>query len=70
MTGLQLRDVSIGVDDRMLFDHFDLTVMPGEMTTIMGPSGCGKSSLLSYICGTLTPTFQTSGTINLNGQRH
>lgn len=68
MTGLQLHDVSIGIDDRILFDHFDLTVVPGEMTTIMGPSGCGKSSLLSHICGTLTPTFETSGTVRLNGR--
>ncbi len=67
MTGLKLSNISIEVEDRCLFDRFDLTVLPGEMTTIMGPSGCGKSSLLSYICGTLAPTFEASGSIMLNG---
>ncbi len=67
MTSLKLLNISIKVDGRHLFDQFDLTVQAGEMTTIMGPSGCGKSSLLSYICGTLAPTFDASGHIMLNG---
>lgn len=67
MTGLHLSNISIEVDGKRLFDHFDLTVQPGAITTIMGPSGCGKSSLLSYICGTLEPTFDASGEIRLNG---
>ncbi|MGH1479679.1 MAG: ATP-binding cassette domain-containing protein [Geminicoccales bacterium] len=67
MTGLHLSKVSIEVDGRRLFDQFDLTVLPGEITTIMGPSGCGKSSLLSYVCGTLAPNFKVSGAFFLNG---
>lgn len=68
MIGLQLKNISITVGERRLFHDFDLTVLPGEMTTIMGPSGCGKSSLLSFICGTLSPSFQATGGILLNGQ--
>ncbi|MGI9490922.1 MAG: ATP-binding cassette domain-containing protein [Geminicoccaceae bacterium] len=67
MTGLRLSGIAIEVDGKHLFDGFDLTVQPGEITTIMGPSGCGKSSLLSYICGTLAPMLAASGTVSLNG---
>lgn len=68
MSGLELDGVSIRVGGKVLFDRFDLTVEPGEVTTLMGPSGSGKSSLLSLICGTLEPTFESAGTIRLNGQ--
>ncbi len=68
MNGLVLEQVSIAVGGHLLFENFDLSVAPGNITTIMGPSGCGKSSLLSKICGTLEPIFETSGTIHLDGQ--
>ncbi len=68
MTGLVLKQISIAIDDKTLFDRFDLTVAPGGITTIMGPSGCGKSSLLSLICGTLEPMFETSGVMRLDGR--
>lgn len=68
MNGLTLEQVSIAVGSHRLFEKFDLTVAPGGITTIMGPSGCGKSSLLSQICGTLEPIFETSGVIRLDGQ--
>lgn len=67
MSGLTLQEVSIRIGGKILFDHFDVTVRPGEITTIMGPSGCGKSSLLSLICGTLEPAFEAFGKIRLNG---
>ena len=66
MSGLDLQGVSISVDGKALFEGFDLTVNPGEVVTIMGPSGCGKSSLLSMICGTLEPLFETAGRLLLD----
>ncbi|MGI9504387.1 MAG: ATP-binding cassette domain-containing protein, partial [Geminicoccaceae bacterium] len=68
MTGLMLQQIAIEVGGKTLFEHFDLQVKPGEVTTIMGPSGCGKSSLLSMICGTLEPIFEATGRIRLNGR--
>ncbi len=67
MSGLKLQEISIRIEGKALFEHFDVSVEPGEITTIMGPSGCGKSSLLSLICGTLEPAFDVSGSIGLNG---
>ncbi len=68
MNGLAMEQVSIRIDGKVLFENFDLTVAPGGITTIMGPSGCGKSSLLSHICGTLEPMFETAGVLRLDGQ--
>lgn len=68
MNDLILERISMRIGDKTLFDRFDLTVRPGDVITFMGPSGCGKSSLLSMICGTLEPMFETEGTIRLAGQ--
>ena len=67
MNGLVLEQMSIAVGGHRLFEKFDLSVAPGDITTIMGPSGCGKSSLLSEICGTLEPMFETEGRVRLDG---
>ena len=68
MNGLVLEQISIEVGGHVLFENFDLSVAPGDITTIMGPSGCGKSSLLSQICGTLEPVFETKGALRLDGK--
>jgi putative ABC transport system ATP-binding protein len=41
-----------------------LSLMPGELTTLMGPSGSGKTTLLSILGCIMTPT---SGTIRVAG---
>jgi len=66
MNGLVLKQVSIAIEGKTLLNALDLTVKPGEITTVMGPSGSGKSSLLSLICGTLEPVFTAVGSIRLN----
>ncbi len=65
---LALRGVSLEIAGRALIAPLDLDVAGGEIVTLMGPSGSGKSSILAYICGTLEPTFNTSGKIYINGQ--
>ena len=67
-TALVLAGVSIQLYDRPLFASLEITVHPGEVVTVMGPSGCGKSTLLNYICGTLAPAFQASGSVRLSGR--
>lgn len=62
---LLLRDVRITLHDHDLIPLLNLTVAPGECTTVMGPSGCGKSTLLAFIAGTLDPVFRAFGRVVL-----
>jgi ABC-type branched-subunit amino acid transport system ATPase component len=43
----------------------DLTVMPGEIVTIVGPNGAGKSTLIRALIGLLRPR---EGTVLLRGE--
>ena len=65
---LKLENISLKIDGKTLFGALNLEVNAGQVITVMGPSGCGKSSLLAFLCGTLSPIFQTSGKIWLNGK--
>lgn len=67
MSGLALRDVTLGVAGKRLLGQLSLDVAPGAIATIMGPSGSGKSSLLAYLCGTLDPVFAATGQAMLDG---
>lgn len=44
----------------------DLSIMPGEMVSIIGPSGSGKSTLLNVLAGL---EHVTSGEIVIAGKR-
>jgi len=65
--GLRIEGLDLAVGERVLFAGFALAIGPGEVTTVMGPSGCGKSSLLSWLCGTLDPSFRAAGHVRLDG---
>ena len=62
---LKLENVSLRIEDKVLFTSLCFEVNAGQIMTVMGPSGCGKSSLLAYLCGTLPAVFKTSGKIIL-----
>lgn len=52
-------------DWRMLFEHLELRVCPGDMLQISGPNGSGKTSLLRLLAGLMQPT---DGEILLDGK--
>lgn len=65
--GLFLDDLSIAINGRTLV-RLSLSIGAGEVVTIMGPSGAGKSTALAAITGTLSPAFDRTGRIILNGK--
>ncbi|PYK12115.1 MAG: ABC transporter, partial [Verrucomicrobia bacterium] len=46
---IELRDVSVELGDRTLFQHVNLNLVAGERLGIVGRNGLGKSSLLKLI---------------------
>ncbi|MGK2320210.1 ABC-F family ATP-binding cassette domain-containing protein [Gordonia rhizosphera] len=52
---LVAKDVAGGYADRVLFDHLDLTVAPGDVVGVVGANGAGKSTLLRILAGELSP---------------
>jgi len=63
---LILDGVTVALDGAALIDGLDLTVVPGEIVTVMGPSGSGKSTLLAWLCGVVDPAFRIAGRATLD----
>jgi ATP-binding cassette, subfamily B, bacterial len=47
---LSIRDVSFRYATRLVLDHVNLTIRPGEMVGIVGATGSGKSTLANLVC--------------------
>lgn len=60
---LELRDVTLHIEGRIVVDRASLSLTPGSTTSLLGPSGCGKTTLLRAIAG-LMPV--TSGAIYID----
>ena len=52
---LQLRDVSMGYGERILFKDLNLDIYRGEKVALIGANGIGKSTLFKIIMNELTP---------------
>lgn len=51
--------------DRLVLQHIDLQIAPGDIISLIGPNGCGKSTFLQLVRGNLSPD---SGRIRWNGR--
>lgn len=47
---LEVRDLTITIDDRTILDGVNLRCPPGTMTALVGRTGSGKSTLVESIC--------------------
>lgn len=61
---IELKDVVVAYDDRVILDHVDLTIEDGETLVVLGGSGAGKSTILRLIIGLQRPN---SGQILVDG---
>jgi len=63
---LEIRNLSVSIQDKPILDNLSLSVNAGEVAAIMGPNGSGKSTLAYVIAG--KPGYEvTSGEILLDG---
>ena len=52
-TILEIKDVKKRFGAKEILKGINLSVMEGEIISVLGPSGCGKSTLLNIIAGIL-----------------
>ncbi len=63
---LEIKNLSVSVQDKLILDSLSLSVNAGEVAAIMGPNGSGKSTLAYVIAG--KPGYAVlSGEIFLDG---
>lgn len=60
-----VQGLRIRYDEIEVVRGVSLSVMPGEIVSLLGPSGCGKTTTLRAIAGFVVPEF---GDVYLNGQ--
>ena len=66
MSLLEIRDLSVSVDDNEILKHINLNIGKGETHVLMGPNGAGKSTLGNALMG--NPAYEiTGGSIYFNG---
>ena len=64
---LEIKNLTVQIEDKRILDGVDLTVKTGEVAAIMGPNGSGKSTL-SYVIAGKQDYEILDGEILLNGE--
>jgi Fe-S cluster assembly ATP-binding protein len=67
MPMLEIKNLSVEIDDRKILDGLDLAVNAGEVHAIMGPNGSGKSTL-AYVLAGKADYAVTSGEVRFDGE--
>lgn len=65
MNSLELKDLSLGYENKVVVEKLNASIKPGELVGIIGCNGAGKSTLLKSLRGLLPPK---SGEVLINGR--
>lgn len=65
---LEIKDLSVSINDRYLIKNLNLVLNNGDKLAIIGEEGNGKSTLLKSILG-IRDYAQISGSINIKGSK-
>ena len=65
MVKLEMQNVSLGYDRKLVLRDLTLQVMPGEIVGLIGPNGCGKSTIIKALSYVIHPY---SGKIFIDGK--
>ena len=52
---LEVRNVSLKINGRLIIENVSLSIMPGEIVGLLGPNGAGKTSTFNLVVGNLIP---------------
>ena len=64
---LEIKNLSVSIEDKLILDNLSLSVNAGEVAAIMGPNGSGKSTLAYVLAG--KPAYKViSGEVLLDGE--
>lgn len=61
---IEFRDVSFSYQGQPVYEHFNLTLHPGEKVALLGVNGAGKTTFVKLLCGLYEPD---GGQILING---
>ena len=65
MNVLQVKDLSVAYEEKVVLSDVNLTIPKGQITGIIGPNGAGKSTLLKAILNQLP---NTTGAVHILGR--
>lgn len=65
MPELRVKGLKVGYGRATVIETLDMTVMPGELVTVLGANGAGKTTLLNGIMGLAPPR---AGSIAVDGE--
>src|SRR5947199_6418719 len=67
MADLEIRDLTVQVEEKVILKGANLTLNKGEVHALMGPNGSGKSTLANVLMGRPSYTV-TSGSVHFGGE--